>query len=319
MKFPVEEIAKELTAPFEEGVVKRVLLKAPTGSGKSTIVPSLLLDDGLEGLVIVIQPRRIAARMLAQRVASLRNVTVGGEVGYIVRFDTKKSESTRILFVTDGIFQNWIERDPELKGVSCVIFDAPCREVEAGGRTFPVEISYQAPELAQQRSGRPVREAIWESCFKVAAKAIQEDDAGHILIFLPGVHEIRKTVSLLESTSHFRHWDIMPLYSALPPKLQDLAVAPSSTPKIIVATNVAETSLTIDGVRTVIDAGLARISEFDPNRGIETLMVQQIAQAAADQRAGRAGRTAPGKCVRLWSHNSHAKRKGKRCRKFYVA
>ncbi len=353
MRLPVEDIREELVQAYGLGLPKRFLLKAPTGSGKSTAVPSMFLDDSeVDGLIVVIQPRRIAARMLAQRVASLRGSRVGDEVGYVVRFDNKQTAKTRIVFVTDGVFQNWCETNPRLNGIGCVLFDefherrvagdvslarclnlqesdrpdlmigvmsatiemsglsafmAPCRELEASGRTYPVDIQYSNPVMSQ-RSGYPSREGVWDFCVNAAKQLHSEGDTGHILIFLPGLHEIRKTVSLLEQSSQFSEYKICPLYSSLSPKLQDEAVAVSAQLKIIVSTNVAETSLTIDGVKSVIDAGLARMSEFDANRGIETLMVKQISQASADQRAGRAGRTAPGKCVRLWSHTSHAKR-----------
>ncbi|MDB9741794.1 ATP-dependent helicase HrpB [Akkermansiaceae bacterium] len=359
MPLPVESIHSDLVAPFEEGKPKRILLKAPTGSGKSTMVPGMLADQYNEGLIVVIQPRRMAARLLAKRVASLRGSRLGDEVGYSVRFDQMRCEKTRILFVTDGIFQNWISRDPKLEGVTCVIFDefherrvssdvslAKClnlqestradlsvivmsatldmgdlasylgevRQLETTGRTYPVEIEYltiKPPTNTRKVVKRgPQQEPIWELCHQSARAAINDSstEAGHILIFLPGAYEIRKTIDLLESDSSFRHCEICPLYSSLPPKLQDKAVAPSERQKIIVSTNVAETSLTIDGVRTVIDSGVARIAEFDPSRGIETLHIKTISQAAADQRAGRAGRTAPGKCFRLWSHTSHARR-----------
>lgn len=350
MKLPVEEIREALKAPFSKQQHKRVLLKAPTGSGKSTMVPLMLEEAGEEGMIVVIQPRRIAARMLANRVAYLSESKVGGKVGYVVRFDRKQTDATKIVFVTDGIFQNWCEQNKQLEGISCVIFDefherrvagdvtlakcldlqeksrsdlkivvmsatlemkniaaflGDCRELEAGGRSYPVEIEYQAVPQATRGFQQNNRDGIWDRCAAAAKKVVESADAGHVLIFLPGVYEIKKTVSLLETMSDFRDYDICPLYSALPPKLQDKAISASEKLKIIVSTNVAETSLTIDGVRTVIDTGLARISEFDSNRGIETLLVKNIAQAAADQRAGRAGRTAPGRCLRLWSQNSH--------------
>ena len=356
-QLPVEQIHDELVAPFLKGQHKRILLKAPTGSGKSTMVPIMLLDQKLDGIIVVIQPRRMAARLLAKRVASLRSTTLGDEIGYSVRFDQKRSDNTKVIYVTDGIFQNWLARDPQLSGVSCVLFDefherrvasdvalakclnlqegnradlevivmsatldigdlasylGDCRQLETSGRTYPVDIEYRNPEIqsnSRQTLGRDQsREGIWDLCYKAAKQAIADTNAGHILIFLPGAYEIRKTIDLLERDSAFRHCDICPLYSALSPKLQDHAVASSDRQKVIVSTNVAETSLTINGVKTVIDSGLARVSEFDANRGIETLHIKPISQAAADQRAGRAGRTAPGKCFRLWSHTSHARR-----------
>jgi ATP-dependent helicase HrpB len=351
---PVFEIADALKSalPREKS---RVLLKAPTGSGKSTSVPGMVAEAVPAGRIIVIEPRRMAARLLATWVAKQRNTPVGHETGYAVRFDTKYRNDTRILYMTDGVFQRWIQDEPDLPGVAAVIFDefherrlavdislarcldlqdgvrpdlkvivmsatletgnlagymAPVTSLEAGGRTYPVEVKYR-PERPPQnnRTGGPPREVpIWERMVKVCMEAMTMDDAGNILMFLPGTHEIRKTIELLESGSATRGWDVFPLYSALPPAAQEAAIAPGQKPKIIVATNVAETSLTIDGVRTVIDSGFARIASFEARRGINTLLIRKIARAAAEQRAGRAGRTAPGRCFRLWSEADHAKR-----------
>ncbi|MCH7227388.1 ATP-dependent helicase C-terminal domain-containing protein, partial [Haloferula sp. A504] len=155
----------------------------------------------------------------------------------------------------------------------------------------------------------PVREdPVWDRLAKVCREAVADPDCGNVLCFLPGTHEIRRTVSAIQSATWSRGWSVMPLYGGLSPQAQEAAIAPGGGPKIIVSTNIAETSLTIDGVRTVIDAGLARISSFDPRRGIGTLMVEKISRAAAEQRAGRAGRTAPGRCFRLWSEAEHARR-----------
>lgn len=332
-----------------------MLLKAPTGSGKSTEVPSILADAGLQGKILVIEPRRMAARLLALWVAQKRQSPIGQEVGYAVRFDTKYSERTKIIYLTDGVFQRWIQEDPELKGVGAVVFDefherrlavdvslarclnlqesfrpdlrvlvmsatletagladylAPVISLEAGGRTFPVEVLYrpQNPPTNDRRGGPPRELAIWEKMVKVCLEAMTMPEPGHILMFLPGTHEIRKTIELLETGSIARGWDVFPLYSTLPPAAQDAAVRPSEKPKIIVATNVAETSLTIDGVRTVIDCGLARVSAYEARRGINTLHIQKISRASAEQRAGRAGRTAPGRAFRLWSQADHARR-----------
>jgi len=277
MKLPVEEIRDELVSPFPEGQPKRVLLKAPTGSGKSTMIPLMLEQEGRDGLIVVIQPRRIAARMLANRVAHLYGCKVGEEVGYSVRFDQRKSKKTKILFVTDGIFQNWCDQDPTLEEVGTVIFDefherrvasdvtlgkclnlqelerddlkvvvmsatleianlseflGECRELEANGRAYPVDIQYKAEQITQRGGGNQRREGIWDRCVQVAKGEIQSPDVGHILIFLPGVFEIKKTVNLLENGGVFKGWKICPLYSALSPQLQDEAVAPSNQPKI---------------------------------------------------------------------------------------
>ena len=355
MVLPVFEIAESLKAAVAPGMRDRVLLKAPTGSGKSTSVPGMLADAGISGTIIVIEPRRMAARLLAGWVAKQRGATLGREVGYAVRFDSRYGNDTRILYMTDGVFQRWIQDDPELTGVGAVVFDefherrlavdvalarcldlqdgprpdlrvivmsatletagladflTPAASLEAGGRTYPVDVLYR-PDRApvNDRRGGPPREVpVWEKMVTVCREAMAMPDAGNILMFLPGTHEIRKTIELLESGSISRGWDVFPLYSSLPPAAQEAAITPGNKPKIIVSTNVAETSLTIDGVRTVIDSGLARISSYEPRRGINTLLIKKISRAAAEQRAGRAGRTAPGRAFRLWSEADHARR-----------
>lgn len=329
----------------------RLLLRAPTGSGKSTCVPPMLLDGGVEGLIVVVQPRRIAARMLARHVAALRGVRSGGEVGHVVRFENNMGKDTRIVYVTDGVLQRWLQDDPELSQVGAVVFDEfherriasdvalarcldlqdglrpdlkivvmsatlevaglreylePCSVLEAEGRAFPVEISYRAAAAPVVRGREESK--VWDRVADAAREAAAHEDAGHILIFLPGVHEIRRTVELIERASWSRGWNVCPLYSGLSPKLQDVAVSPGGKPRIIVSTNVAETSLTIDGVCTVVDAGLARVARYDAVRGIDTLMIEKISRASADQRAGRAGRTAPGRCIRLWSEADQGRR-----------
>ena len=354
MKLPIEESKERLLAEFSPDCPWRMLVKAPTGSGKSTGLPSILLDAGMEGSIVVVQPRRLAARMLAKRVASLRGGAVGGEVGYVVRFDSKKTSKTKIIYVTDGVMARWLEENPRLDGIGAVIFDefherrltmdvaladcvrlqdterkdlklcvmsatlelagleeylAPCRLVEAGGRAFPVDIAYQQPAKTQSaRSSRNApQEQVWDRCARAVKLAVLDEDCGNILIFLPGVYEIRRTIQLLEN-QRLPGWEICALYGSLKPEQQDQAVREGGGPRIIVSTNVAETSLTIPGVRTVIDAGVARIAEFDPSRGMDTLFVKKIACAAADQRAGRAGRVAPGKCIRLWSEADQGRR-----------
>ena len=355
MPLPVFEIADDLRAAVSSGERSRVLLKAPTGSGKSTEVPGMLVDAGISGTILVIEPRRMAARLLAGWVAKQRGATLGREVGYAVRFDTKYGRDTRIIYLTDGVFQRWIQDDPELHGVGAVIFDefherrlavdialarcldlqdgprpdlrvivmsatletagladflTPATSLEAGGRTFPVDVLYRPdrPPVNDRRGGPPRETPVWEKMVTVCREAMAMPDAGNILMFLPGTHEIRRTIELLENSSASRGWDVFPLYSSLPPAAQEAAISPGPRPKIIVATNVAETSLTIDGVRTVIDSGIARIASYEARRAINTLLIKKISRAAAEQRAGRAGRTAPGRAFRLWSEADHARR-----------
>lgn len=353
MKLPVYGIENELLGALRVPNCSRTLLKAPTGSGKSTAVPQMIVDSGLvEGLIVVVQPRRIAARMLARRVASIRGGAVGAEVGYVVRFDKKMGAKTRIVFVTDGVLESWLE-DGMLENVGAIIFDEfherrlasdvslalamelqkktrqdlkivvmsatleleglaayldeGAAQLTAEGRTFPVEV--EQVSAAPIQKGKSRESQVWDRCVSALKESIGAVTEGHVLIFLPGVYEIRRTVDLLENVSWCKGWKICPLYSALSNEKQDFAVVGDGCSKrIIVSTNVAETSLTIDGVRLVIDSGLARVARFDPVRGIDTLTIQKISQASAEQRAGRAGRTASGKCIRLWSAADHARR-----------
>ncbi len=354
MRLPIYEIEEELKRSVGKVSGARVLLRAPTGSGKSTAVPGMLLDAGVAGRVVVIEPRRMAARLLAGWVARQRGGQVGGEVGYAVRFDTKYGRDTRVVYVTDGVFQRWMQDEPELPGVGAVVFDefherrlavdvalarcldlqdgrrpdlkvmvmsatletagladylAPVAVLEAGGRAYPVETEWRPERVAADRRGGPPRETpVWERVAAVCKEAVGREDAGNVLVFLPGTHEIRKTIEILENSSWTRGREICPLFSTLPPAAQEAAIREGDIPRIIVATNVAETSLTIHGVRTVVDAGQARIASFDPRRGIDTLHIRKISRASAEQRAGRAGRTSPGRCYRLWSEAEHARR-----------
>jgi ATP-dependent helicase HrpB len=342
---PIDDLKEGLTAAC--GRVRRLVLRAPTGSGKSTRIPQMLLDLGLvEGQIIVLQPRRIAARLLAARIAQERNVRLGGEVGYQIRFERVESAQTRIKFVTEALLLRQMASDPELKGVGAVIFDefhernlhsdvalALARRLQetrrpdllimamsatldtegvakwlgsaetlaADGRAYPVEIEYTH---LPRNSARP----IWDAAAEQVRRLLQEEAEGDILVFMPGSYEIMRTIGAVRNLPESGGVEILPLYGELPPEEQDRAVKPGPNRKVIVATNVAETSLTIPGVRAVVDAGLARIARFDAHRGIDTLLVEPISQASAEQRAGRAGRTGPGRCVRLWSQTDQEAR-----------
>jgi ATP-dependent helicase HrpB len=344
-QLPIYEIEQQIVSSLKSS--GRLVLQAPTGSGKSTQVPQMLLHHGLlgEGRAVILQPRRLAARLLASRVAQEMNVQLGREVGYQVRFENATSAATRIIFETEGILLRQMIQDPSLPGIRALIFDefherhlygditlaraldiqestrpdlllivmsatldsgalekylAPCTVLSSEGRMFPVTIDY-----LPRRTG-PTAPPVWE--LAADAFAHYADGAGDVLIFMPGGYEINRTIEALRHRSQSRGCLLLPLHGELAPKDQDAAVANYEKPKIVVATNVAETSITIDGVRLVIDGGLARIPRYDPNRGINTLLVERISQASAEQRAGRAGRTAPGQCIRLWSKSEHDQR-----------
>jgi len=346
-QLPIYQIEPALVAALREA--GRVIVSAPTGSGKSTQVPQILLDRGLlgSGQVVILQPRRLAARLLAARVAWERNGQLGREVGYQIRFENVTSAETRIRFVTEGLLLRQMVQDPRLRGVSALVFDEfherhlygditlaralelqeagrpdlkllvmsatletaslehylrPCRVLESHGRTYPVEIEFAAtPSYLDKRP-------VWVQAAEGFRNYVRSGGQGDVLVFMPGGFEISQAIDALRRLDEARGFVLLPLHGELPPRDQDAAVARYDQRKVVVATNVAETSLTIDGIRCVIDSGLARIPRYDPYRGINTLLVEKISRAAADQRAGRAGRTAPGVCWRLWSREEHAHR-----------
>jgi ATP-dependent helicase HrpB len=346
-RLPIYEIESEIVA--QVGAHHRLVLSAPTGSGKSTQVPQMLLNHGLleRGQVVILQPRRLAARLLAARVAGELGVTLGREVGYQIRFENVSGPETRIKYVTEGVLLRQMINDPQLTGIAALIFDEfherhlygditlaraldlqerhrpdlvlavmsatletdllldylhPCAVVSSEGRTYTVDIEYSATPSYMEK--RPV----WEVAAEAFGRHIRSGGAGDVLVFMPGSFEIAQTIEAIRHCPESKGFILLPLHGELPPQAQDAAVARYPQPKVVVSTNVAETSLTIDGVRLVLDSGLARIPRYDPYRGINTLFIEKISQAAADQRAGRAGRTAPGKCVRLWTQREHADR-----------
>jgi ATP-dependent helicase HrpB len=336
---PVDEALPRLLAVLAEG--NAAVLVAPPGAGKTTRVPLALLDaPWLGGRRIVMQePRRLAARAAARRMAATLGEQVGETVGYRVRLDTKVGPRTRIEVVTDGLFLRLLQDDPALDGIGCVIFDelherglesdlafALVREsqtalredlrviamsatldpgpvverlggaplVESAGRLFPVETRYPDPDP----SGR-----VEDTVARAGRAALREQD-GSALVFLPGVGEIRRVQERLGDLGP--DVDVAPLYGDLSPAEQDLAIAPSPAGrrKVVLATSIAETSLTIEGVRVVIDAGLMRVPRFSPRSGMTRLETVRVSQASADQRRGRAGRLAPGVCYRLWTEQA---------------
>ncbi|MBE0544397.1 MAG: ATP-dependent RNA helicase [Verrucomicrobia bacterium] len=375
-RLPIYEIENDIVATLK--ATKRLILQAPTGSGKSTQVPKMLLKHGLlgDGQVVILQPRRLAARLLAARVARELGVELGREVGYQVRFENVTSAVTRIKFETEGILLRQLIQDPTLRGVRAVIFDefherhiygditlaraldiqeqerpdlliavmsatlnagaleeylstrrtgvAPvsvqdaaqavqevrdrrdacptCSVLRSEGRTFPVEIKYLTHRLG------PNSPPVWELAADAFSHFVRSGGQGDVLVFMPGSFEISQTLETIRHVPESKGFILLPLHGELPPRDQDAAVERYQQRKVVVATNVAETSITIDGVRLVIDSGLARIPRYDANRGINTLLIEKISQSSADQRAGRAGRTAPGTCLRLWSRSEHDER-----------
>ncbi|MEO5856275.1 MAG: ATP-dependent helicase HrpB [Chthoniobacterales bacterium] len=345
-RLPIYELEHAIVSELQARA--RLILQAPTGSGKSTQVPQMLLDHGLlgDGEVVILQPRRLAARLLATRVASERKGGLGDEVGYQIRFENVVSKRTRIRFVTEGILLRQLMQDPELRRVSAILFDEfherhlygditlaralrlqettrpdlkivvmsatidagmlekflePCRRLTSSGRQHPVTVEYLE---------RPVRAddyAVWDLAADELARVARNTE-GDALIFMPGKYEITRTLAAIRASRVSDQFVALPLYGELTPAEQDAALASYGKRKAIVATNVAETSLTIEGVRVVIDGGLARIARFDPRRGINTLLVEKISRASAEQRTGRAGRTAPGFCLRLWTEREHLER-----------
>jgi ATP-dependent helicase HrpB len=339
---PVLDAVPDLQRALSD--VGMAVLAAPPGSGKTTLVPLMLLDQPwLAGKrIVMLEPRRVAARASAARMASLLGEAVGETVGYQVRFDRRISARTRIEVVTEGLLTRRLQRDPELPGVGLVIFDefhersldadlalaltldaranlnpdlhvlvmsatletarvaqllgdAPI--VESGGRLYPVDIRY-APPAAGVEQGAAVAQGVLGA---LAASS------GDVLAFLPGAREIREAQRILESRLDARHV-VRPLYGELPPAEQDLALQPdaSGRRKVILATNIAQTSLTVEGVHTVVDGGWVRVARFDLGGGANRLDTERVSRASAEQRAGRAGRLGPGTCWRLWSREQHA-------------
>jgi ATP-dependent helicase HrpB len=448
-ELPIYELENAVVASLR--AQGRLIVQAPTGSGKSTQIPQMLLAHGLldacgtggtggaggtgdaggaggtggaRGEVVVLQPRRLATRMLAMRVAEEMGSQLGDVVGYQIRLESRRGERTRIRFVTEGILLRQMAFDASLRGVSAIVFDefherhlygdislaralqiqragrpdlkivvmsatldagllreylAPCEVLRSEGRSFPVRVEYLP--RAVNFDSEPVWEVAARECARVAESLNAEcgmrnaecagggesgggssgsgrsgggrsdnssgnggsgrsggdsgsgnggsggsrsgggesgeggggsgeggGGGGDFLVFMPGAYEIGRTVQAIQGRRELRGFAVFPLHGELPPEQQDRAVARGGARKIIVSTNVAETSLTIDGVTAVIDCGLARIARFDPHRGINTLLIEKISVASADQRAGRAGRTAPGVCVRLWTEREHGQR-----------
>ncbi|GIQ62481.1 ATP-dependent helicase HrpB [Paenibacillus cisolokensis] len=356
-RLPIDDVWPDLRDALRAG--PNAVLVAPPGSGKTTRVPLMMLDEPWLGgrRVLLLEPRRLAARSAAAFMARSLGEQTGETVGYRVRLDTRVGPGTRIEVVTEGVLTRMLQEDPALEGVGAVLFDefherslhadlglALCLEAQSllrsdlrlvvmsatleaepvarllgdapviasDGRAFPVETIYlgrSAERTAEFgphfRAGRAG--ALERDVAAAVMRALTERE-GDILVFLPGAGEIRRTEALLSAERLPSSVEVMPLYGSLPAERQDAAIAPAAAGrrKIVLSTSIAESSLTVEGVRVVIDAGLMRVPRFSPRTGMSRLETVPVSQASADQRKGRAGRVAPGTVYRLWSERDHA-------------
>jgi ATP-dependent helicase HrpB len=334
---PIYQVEDQILESLRQS--NRLVLSAPTGSGKTTQVPQMILRHNLApGQIVVLEPRRLATRLVAQRVASEMGCRTGELVGYQTRHDSQIGRATRLRFITEGLFLRLLQSDGRLGGIGAVILDEfherslacdtalamlkvlqeshrpdlkllvmsatldvaalrnylRCPSVEAAGRMYPVQVHY-----LEQASTLPC----WDLAAEALAAVLDTQAQGDVLIFMPGAYEIRRTLDACRRVAGDDSLLLLPLHGDLPAEQQDQAVRPDpgGRRKVIVSTNVAETSITIEGVRHVIDSGLARVQRFDPRRGINVLDVEAVSQGSAQQRTGRAGRLAPGTCYRLWT------------------
>ncbi|MDP3928322.1 MAG: ATP-dependent helicase HrpB [Bacteroidota bacterium] len=338
---PVVEILDQVKSHLEQS--NTLLVQAPPGAGKSTILPLALLDEPwLQGKkIIVLEPRRLATRSIAYRLAELLGEEIGDTVGFRIRFENRVGTNNKIIVVTEGILTRMLQSDNALEDVGLVIFDefhersihadlslALCRESQqilrpdlrilimsatlnassinerlkapvltSEGKQYPVDIFY---------SGETDLRLLPETVSRLIIEASKKHE-GDILVFLPGEAEIRKTAELLKQET--RQFNVHPLYGMLPQHEQYLAIMPnkSGKRKVVLATSIAETSLTIEGVKVVIDTGFSRMQRFDPKSGLSKLETVQISKDSADQRAGRAGRLSAGVCYRMWTPATQAR------------
>jgi ATP-dependent helicase HrpB len=356
MQLPIEDVLDDIRDVLSRNAP--CILEAPPGAGKTTMVPLALLNEPwLAGKkIVMLEPRRLAAKAAARRMATLLREQVGQTVGYRMRLETAVSEKTRIEVVTEGVLTRQLAREPELEGVGLVIFDEfherslnadtglaltltsrallrsdlrvmvmsatigslnfatimpQAERVTSAGRTFPVETTY-----LRSASEKPLHELM-----AAAVRDSIRDESGDVLCFLPGQAEIRRTQEvLLGRPDALDGAEVMILHGELAADAQDSVLRPASNVRrIILSTAIAETSLTIDGVRTVVDGGRSREPRFDPRSGMTHLTTVDVSKDAAEQRKGRAGRTAPGRCIRLWTEKEHDQMPERRTSEILVA
>ena len=339
---PIDAILDELKTALNQGPA--AVLQAPPGAGKTTCVPPVLLGEPwLKGRrIVMLEPRRLAARAAAQRMADQMSEPVGRTVGYRVRMDTRVGPETRLEVVTEGVLTRMLQGDPGLSGVGLVIFDefherhlesdlglALCLDLQGilnpdlrllvmSATLDPAPVAGLlggAPVIACEGRQHPVetrylgrdRQRTLEAAAAEAVLAAARSEAGSILVFLPGAAEIRRVLARLSSADLPGEWLLAPLFGNLSREEQDQAIAPAPAGrrKIVLATNIAETSLTIEGIRVVVDGGFMRAPRFDVRSGMTRLATVPVSRASADQRRGRAGRTEPGVCYRLWAESAH--------------
>ncbi|MBE8168526.1 MAG: ATP-dependent helicase HrpB [Shewanella sp.] len=372
---PINLVLPSLKESFSNA--SQILIQSPTGSGKSTALPAALLDwPEISGKILMLEPRRVATRSIAEFISKLRGENVGQQVGYRVRGEAKISKHTRLEVVTEGILTRMIQQDPELTGIDVIIFDevherhlttdlglALALEVQQSlredlkiilmsatlaqkelkaqlpdavilqseGRSFPVDITYSSVKSSSTKSSSiksstthsasrwldHMGETISKLISSTSSDTKSDDKIGDILAFLPGKAEILRLQSYLEQRisqqSTNKPCIVMPLYGELSHQQQDAALKPyvdeqGQKRKIVLATNVAESSLTIEGIRTVVDSGLKRYASYNPKSGVTRLSLKRISQASATQRSGRAGRLSAGQCIRMWREEDHLRR-----------
>jgi len=341
---PIDPLLPEVVASLR--AVPSLVVEAPPGAGKTTRLPRALLEAGLagRGAVLVLEPRRLAARLAARRVAEELGERPGETVGYQVRFEDVSGPRTRLLFLTEALLTRRLLAEPALPGVGAVVLDelherhlhgdlalALLRRLQRGarpdlrlvamsatldagpvarflsapalrseGRAFPVEVEWLSPEEAARPEVR-LEQRVASAVRRLAQGGLE----GDVLVFLPGAAEIRRCREALEPLAASAGVDLLPLHGDLSPEEQDRAVRPGPRPKVILSTNVAESSVTIDGVAAVVDSGLARVASHSPWSGLPRLELRKVSRASAAQRAGRAGRTRAGRCLRLYTRHDH--------------